>query len=66
MKAIIENGKVNYGIQNCSILTSGIGIVFQNNDLADKFASSLDLSGIEYVKDQNKVIILCLGKVVIE
>ena len=26
MKAIIENGKTNYGIQNCSILTSGIGI----------------------------------------
>lgn len=38
MKAIIENGKVNHGIQNCSILTSGIGLVFQNNDLADKFA----------------------------
>lgn len=33
MKAIIENGKTNYGIQNCSILTSGIGLVFQNNDL---------------------------------
>lgn len=41
MKTIIENGKVNYGIQSCSILTSGIGIVFQNNDLADKFALSL-------------------------
>ena len=39
MKAIIENGKVNYGIQSCSILTSGIGMVFQNNDLADKFVT---------------------------
>ena len=55
MKAIIENGKVNHGIQNCSILTSGIGIVFQNNDLADKFALSLNLSGISCVKDENKV-----------
>ena len=45
MKAIIENGKVNYGIQNCSILTSGIGLIFQNNDLANKFALSLKKSG---------------------
>lgn len=66
MKAIIENGKVNDGIQGCFISGCGIEIIFHNNDLADKFASSLDLSGIEYIKDQNKVIILCLGKVVIE
>lgn len=66
MKTIIENGKVNDGIQGCFISGCGIEIIFHNNDLADKFASSLDLSGIEYVKDQNKVIILCLGKVVIE
>ena len=55
MKAIIENGKVNYGIQNCSILTSGIGLVFQNNDLADKFALSLNMSGISCTRDENKV-----------
>lgn len=66
MKTIIENGKVNDGIQGCFISGCGIEIIFHNNDLSDKFASSLDLSGIEYVKDQNKVIILCLGKVVIE
>ena len=66
MKVIIENGKANDGIQSCSISGCGIEIIFHNNNLADKFVSSLDLSGIEYVKDQNKVIILCLGKVVIE
>lgn len=41
MKAIIENGKVNYGIQGCFIGECGIGIVFHNSDLADKFALSL-------------------------
>lgn len=66
MKAIIENGKVKYGIQSCAISGCGVEITFHNNDLADRFESSLDLSGIEYVKDKNKVIILCLGKVVIE
>ena len=66
MKAIIENGAANKDIQNCFITGCGVEIMFDSNDLADKFASSLDLSGIEYVKDQNKVIILCLGKVVIE
>lgn len=52
MKAIIENGKVNHGIQNCSILTSGIGLIFQNNDLADKFALSLKKSGTIYIKNE--------------
>lgn len=66
MKVIIENGKVNDGIQNCTISGCGVEITFHNNDLADKFVPSLDLSGVEYVKGQNKVIILCLGKVVIE
>ena len=58
MKAIIENGKVNYGIQNCSILTSGIGMVFQNNDLADKFALLLKKSGTLYIKNENYVEVL--------
>lgn len=62
MKTIIENGKVNDGIQSCAISACGVEITFHNNDLADKFASSLDLSGIEYVKGQNKVIILCHSK----
>ena len=58
MKAIIENGKVNYGIQSCSILTSGIGMVFQNNDLADKFALSLKKSCTIYIKNENYVEVL--------
>ena len=58
MKAIIENGKMNYGIQNCSILTSGIGMVFQNNDLADKFALLLKKSGTLYIKNENYVEVL--------
>lgn len=37
MKKIIENGKVNGGIQNCSISQYGAEIVFHNNDLADQF-----------------------------
>lgn len=66
MKAIIKNGVANKDIQSCFLSEFGVEITFHNNDLADRFVSSLDLSGIEYVKDQNKVIILCLGKVVIE
>lgn len=38
MKKIVENGKVNNGIQSCSISENGIEIIFHNNDLADKFA----------------------------
>ena len=43
------------GIQNCFISLSGIVIIFHNNDLAYKFALSLNLSGIPCVKDKNKV-----------
>ena len=57
MKTIIENGKVNYEIQSCFIGECGIGIVFHNSDLADKFALSLNLSGISCVKNGNKVTI---------
>ena len=32
MKKIIENGKVNNGIQSCSISEDGIEIIFHNND----------------------------------
>lgn len=55
MKKIIENGKVNGGIQNCSISQYGAEIVFHNNDLADKFVLTLNSFGIPYVKDGNKV-----------
>ena len=57
MKAIIENGKVNGGIQSCFISIDGVKIVFQNNDLADKFAKSLIAFGISYTKNENKVTI---------
>lgn len=40
MKAIIENGKINDGIQSCFISEYGVGIVFHNIDLADKFTLS--------------------------
>ena len=55
MKAIIKNGVVNKDIQSCFISECGIEITFHNNDLADKFALSLNLSGITYVKNGNKV-----------
>ena len=57
MKKIIENGKVNNGIQSCSISENGIEIIFHNNDLADKFASSLNIPCISYVKVANKVLV---------
>ena len=57
MKTIIENGKINRGIQNCSISENGIEIVFHNNDLADKFALSLNIPCISYVKTANKVLV---------
>uniref|UniRef100_UPI003FF0494F hypothetical protein n=1 Tax=Prevotella sp. TaxID=59823 RepID=UPI003FF0494F len=57
MKKIIENGKVNGEIQSCSISEDGIEIIFHNNDLADKFASSLNIPCISYVKDANKVLV---------
>lgn len=46
MKAIIENGAANKDIQNCFITEFGVEIMFDSNDLADKFALSLNLSGI--------------------
>ena len=55
MKAIIENGAANKDIQNCFVTEHGVEIIFDSNDLADKFALSLNLSGIPCVKDGNKV-----------
>lgn len=55
MKAIIENGAANKDIQNCFITEFGVEIMFDSNDLADKYALSLNLSGIPCVKDGNKV-----------
>lgn len=61
MKAIIKNGVVNKDIQYCFISEFGTEIIFHNNDLADKFASSLNLSGIPCVKDKNKVTVSCIN-----
>lgn len=55
MKAIIENGAANKDIQNCFITEHGVEIIFDSNDLADKFALSLNMSGISCTKDENKV-----------
>ena len=55
MKAIIENGAANKDIQNCLVTEHGVEIIFHNNDLADKFALSLNMSGISCTKDENKV-----------
>lgn len=55
MKTIIKNGVANKDIQSCSISECGVEITFHNNDLADKFALSLNLSSIQCVKDGNKV-----------
>lgn len=55
MKAIITNGVANKDIQYCFISEYGIEITFHNNDLADKFALSLNMSGISCVKNGNKV-----------
>ena len=55
MKAIIENGAANKDIQNCFITERGVEIMFDSNDLADKFALSLNMSGISCTKDGNKV-----------
>lgn len=61
MKAIIKNGVVNKDIQSCFISEFGTEITFHNNDLADKFALSLNLSGIPCIKDGNKVTISCIN-----
>lgn len=55
MKAIIENGAANKDIQNCFVTERGVEIIFDSNDLADKFALSLNMSGISCVKNGNKV-----------
>ena len=55
MKAIIENGAANKDIQNCFVTEHGVEIIFDSNDLADKFALSLNMYGISYTKDKNKV-----------
>ena len=55
MKAIIENGKINDGIQSCFISEYGVGIVFHNIDLADKFVLSLNMYGIPCVQNGNLV-----------
>ena len=52
MKAIIENGAANKDIQNCFVTERGVEIIFDSNDLADKFALSLNLPSISYEKDQ--------------
>lgn len=57
MKAIIVNGIPDSRIHSCFISESGIKIVFHNNDFADKFALSLNMSGISCAKDENKVIL---------
>lgn len=57
MKTIIENGAANKDIQNCFISEHGVEIIFDSNDLADKFALSLNMSGISCTKDENKVIV---------
>lgn len=55
MKAIIENGTANKDIQNCFITEFGVEIMFDSNDLADKYSLSLNLSGIPCIADGNKV-----------
>ena len=55
MKAIIENGAANKDIQNCFVTEHGVEIIFDSNDLADKFVLSLNMSGISCTKDENKV-----------
>lgn len=57
MKAIIKNGVINNGIQSCFVSGCGIEIIFHNNDLTDKFASSLVPFGISYTKYENKITI---------
>ena len=57
MKTIIENGAANKDIQNCFITEHGVEIIFDSNDLADKFALSLNMQGISCTRDENKVTI---------
>ena len=55
MKAIITNGMANKDIIDCLITEHGVEIIFDSNDLADKFALSLNMSGISCINDENKV-----------
>ena len=55
MKAIITNGMANKDIIDCLITEFGVEIMFDGDDLADKFALSLNMSGISCTKDENKV-----------
>ena len=55
MKAIITNGMANKDIIDCFITEFGVEIMFDSNDLADKFALSLNMSCISCTKDGNKV-----------
>ena len=57
MKAIITNGMANKDIIDCLITEFGVEIMFDGDDLADKFALSLNLSGITCIRDGNKVTI---------
>ena len=57
MKAIITNGIANKDIIDCFITEFGVEIMFDGDDLADKFALSLNMSGISCTKDENKVTI---------
>ena len=57
MKAIMENGAANKDIQNCFVTEHGVEIIFDSNDLADKFALSLNMQGISCTRDENKVTI---------
>ena len=57
MKAIITNGMANKDIIDCLITEFGVEIIFDGDDLADKFALSLNLSGIKCVNNGNKVTI---------
>ena len=57
MKAIITNGMANKDIIDCLITEFGVEIIFDDDDLADKFALSLNLSGIPCVNNGNKVTI---------
>ena len=57
MKAIITNGNANKDIIDCVITESGVEIMFDGDDLADRFALSLNLSGISCIRDGNKVTI---------
>lgn len=57
MKAIIINGAANKDIQNCFVTEHSVEIIFHNNDLADKFALSLNMSGISCTQNENKLTI---------